>query len=307
MRRFLSLAIALLALGVLLGCRKSAKPSSDKIQIVVTIPPLADFCRQIGGARVQVTNLLPPGVSPHTFEPTPSQARAAAQADLVVRIGLDADHWLESLLPPNVPVIAAAELEGIDLIGGEGTAHHDEHTREEANPHVWLDPHYAGLICKAISEELVNIDPQGSVEYDDNLNNYLARLDSLDARIDSTLAPLYSRQYVSFHPAFIYFAARYHLERVGSITESAGKEPTPKSLEELIQAIKKAGVKAIFAEPQLSPKAAEVIAAETDARVLYLDPLGSESETYIELMERNLQVFLEAMASEVNDEGEEGE
>jgi len=284
------LAIGLSVLGVLSCKHKSSVSTTGKIKVVVTIPPVADFAHEVGGNRVQVTNLLPPGASPHTFEPTPSQARAAAEANLVVRIGLDADHWIDGLLPSNVPVITAAELERIELIY-EGQSH--EH--EGANPHVWLDPAYAKLISSAIASEFAKLDTAGKAEYEKNLSGYLAELDSLDAGIRTAVKGFGSKAYVSFHPAWVYFARRYDLQRVAVIAESPGKEPTPRHLAEVIEAVRKSGAKAVFAEPQLSPKAAQVIAQEAGVEVLFLDPLGRQKESYVELMTRNLEALSEAM------------
>lgn len=289
MRRTVAVVFAALSVVIITTCKKKRpEPSADKVKIVATIPPLADFAHQIGGDRVEVTNVLPAGASPHTFEPTPSLANAAAQADLVLRIGLDLDHWVQGLLPAEVPVITAAELEGIEII--TETGHH-----EGANPHIWLDPLYAEIVSTAIADELVRIDPQGKAAYQKNLEVYLARLDSLHATIEAVVDSFASRKYVSFHPAWPYFARRYRLERVAVIAESAGKEPTPKHLEEVVKTIKSSGAKAVFAEPQLSPKAAEVIAEEAGVEVLFLDPLGKENEGYIDLMERNLTVLKQAM------------
>lgn len=294
MQRKLSVAFLCSCLLVLTFCggKKNQPWQGTKIQVVATIPPLADFARQIGGDRVEVTTLLPPGASPHTFEPTPSLANAAAQADLVLRIGLDVDHWVEGLLPDDAAVITATELDGIELIVDE---QHDERHHAAANPHVWLDPLYAEIISTAIAEELVKIDPQGKAAYQKNLAVFLARLDSLHALIQKTVEAFPSKKYVSFHPAWAYFARRYRLERVAVIAVSPGKEPTPRHLEEVVKKIKSSGAKAVFAEPQLSPKAAEVIAEEAGVQVLFLDPLGKENQGYIDLMERNLTVLSQAM------------
>lgn len=296
MRRAVALASVLLSIFGLIHCKnKPSKPSTDKVKVVVTIPVLAAFARQVGGDRVQVTTLLSPGASPHTFEPTPSQARAAAQADLVVRIGLDADRWIHGLLPKNVPLITATELEGIELITENSHEEREAHPHHSANPHIWLDPAYAKIICSAIAEELGRIDPRAQSVYEKERDRYLTELDSLHIRIEAAVAEFGSKKYVSLHPAWIYFALRYSLERVAVIVSSPGKEPTPRHLQEVIESIKKTGARAVFAEPQLSPKAAQVIAKEAGVEVLFLDPLGKQNESYIKLMDRNLAVLSEAM------------
>lgn len=296
MRRVVAIMLITLSTISLTTCRKKPpEPLTDKVKVVVTIPVLAAFARQVGGDRVQVTTLLSPGASPHTFEPTPSQARAAAQADLVVRIGLDLDHWVQGLLPQNVPIVTATELEGIELITESGHEEREAHPHHSANPHIWLDPAYAKIICSAIAEELIRINPRGKPIYEQNRDHYLVELDSLNARIGTAVNSFASKKYVSLHPAWIYFALRYSLERVAVIASSPGKEPTPRHLQEVIESIKKTGARAVFAEPQLSPKAAQVIAKEAGVEVLFLDPLGKQNESYIKLMDRNLAVLSEAM------------
>ncbi|MBD3285361.1 hypothetical protein GF359_02960 [candidate division WOR-3 bacterium] len=283
----------------LTGCKREKEINPERINVVATIPALADFSRQIGGERISVITLLPPGSSPHTFEPTPSQAGAAEDADLIVRIGLDVDHWIDDLLPKGKSVVTASSLEGIELINENVTGHEKQEAhRQGANPHIWLDPLYAKIIASAISEKLSSIDPEGKHIYEKNEVLYEARLDSLHSRITDSLKNLASRKYVSFHPAWLYFAARYGLERISVIMESAGKEPSPRSLEEVVEKIKKEGARMVFAEPQLSPKAAEIIADEAGVGVFFLDPLGRKNETYIELMDRNLTVILQALGEE---------
>ena len=289
MRRVVAITLIALSIMSLTTCKKNrSQPSTDKVKVVVTIPPLADFVRQVGGERVQVATLLAPGASPHTFEPTPSQAKAASEAELVVRIGLDVDHWLEGLLPQDAPLITAAKVSGIKLIS-ENEPHHS------ANPHIWLDPIYARLLSSAIADSLTSLDPRARPVYQANCDRYLEELDSLNARIEKEVISFASKKYVSFHPAWTYFARRYGLENAAVIVSSPGKEPAPKEIEEIVEAIGEADVKAVFAEPQLSPKAAQVIAREAGVKVLFLDPLGREGETYIELMDRNLKVMKQAM------------
>lgn len=293
MRRVVAIMLITLSVISLTSCRKKpSEQSVDRVMIVATIPPLADFARQVGGDRVQVTTLLSSGASPHTFEPAPSQAKAAAQADLLVRIGLDVDRWIQGLLPSGVPVVTAAEIEGIDLIVDDD---HREGEHAGANPHIWLDPAYARIISQAIADSLVSIDPRAKPVYQVNLESYLAELESLDTRIKSAVNSFASKNYVSFHPAWVYFARRYGLHGVAVIAASPGKEPTARHIQDVVRAIRQSGARAVFAEPQLSPKAAQVIAEDAGVSVFFLDPLGGEDETYIELMDRNLGVMMKAL------------
>ena len=124
-------------------------------------------------------------------------------------------------------------------------------------------------------------------------------MDELHISIASTVEKFKTRKYVSFHPAWDYFARQYGLESVGVIEEAPGRRPTPRKIKKIISLIKKHDIRAVFAEPQLNPKVAEVIAREADVKVLLLDPMGGSNikdrNSYLGLMKYNLKVFQEAM------------
>lgn len=292
MRCALVLALFAASVIVLISCKgSSAKPSTERINVVVTIPPLADFARGVGGERVRVTTLLAPGASPHTFEPTPSQAGEASRARLVVRVGLELDHWVDGLLPEKTTTVTAGELPDIELLGDE------DHGHKGVNPHIWLDPVYAKSIVTAIADSLIKLDPGNRTLFERNRDAYLARLDSLHARISERVSSFRIKTYVEFHPSWTYFGRRYGLRELAVIEESAGKEPTPRHIADVVQVVKKSKARVVFAEPQLSPKAAETIAREAGAKVLYLDPLGRPDEAYVDLMDRNLEVLTQALGA----------
>jgi len=142
------------------------------------------------------------------------------------------------------------------------------------------------------------VDPAHQQAYEANLANYLHRLADLDRDIKTAVAGLRQKDYVCFHPAYTYFSRRYGLKEVGVIEAAPGREPSPGHLQKIIAAIRQTGVKAVFAEPQLSPRVAEVIAHEAGVKVLFLDPLGGRSpygSDYIKLMRHNLAVLAQAM------------
>lgn len=295
LRRIFLFSIALVAACILSAGCASKKESSTKLKVVATIPVLADWVREVGGSRVKVTTLLSPGASPHTFEPLPSQARDVSEADFVCSIGLDIDRWLAPMLSANSRMLICSKLEGITLI--DETEHEQDTHSREANPHIWLDPQIAKLVVRAISDSLSLLDPEGKSTYTSNALRYIERLDSLDKEILKTTSGFSKKEYVAFHPAWAYFDQRYGLQEIAVIMPSAGKEPSPRHLTDVVKAIKKSDVSAVFVEPQFSPKAAEVIAIEAGARVVTLDPLGADNESYIELMEKNLEVMASVMGA----------
>ena len=270
-----------------------AAPPAGKLLVAATIVPLGDFCQKIGGDLVQVQVLIPPGASPHAFEPPPSVMARASQARVFVYIGAGLEPWADKLLRSRggdgLVVVEAAQ--GVPLLKDTHQHHHEEaekpghsgrhHEAEESadlqpggNPHIWLDPVLAQDICRKIASAFIQADPGHRAQYEANLKNYLAALDELHREIDSRARGWRLRDFVSFHPSFSYFARRYNLHEVGTIEAAPGREPTPRHLKNLVAAIRGYGIKVVFAEPQLNPRVAEVIAQEAGVKVLKLDPMG---------------------------------
>ena len=284
---------------------------AGKLMVAATIVPLGDFCQQIGGDLVQVQVLIPPGASPHVFEPAPSVMARASQARVFVYIGAGLEPWATRLLrsrgSDNLVVVEAAQ--GIPLLGMD-EHHHDHraagaqgHTGKHAepaaahethlsgNPHIWLDPVLAQEICGKIARAFIQADPGHRAQYEANLTDYQSKLAALDQEIKAQAQTWRLRDFVSFHPSFAYFARRYNLHEVGTIEAAPGREPTPRHLKNLVAAIRRYGIKVVFAEPQLNPRVAEVIAQEAGVKVLRLDPMGGAppyGSDYLQLMRANL-------------------
>ncbi|MCK5509613.1 MAG: zinc ABC transporter substrate-binding protein, partial [Desulfobacterales bacterium] len=147
--------------------------------------------------------------------------------------------------------------------------------------------------------ELCKIDNKHINDYEKQGSAYLDKLDKLHVLIASTVEKFKIRKYVCFHPAWDYFARRYNLESVGVIEEAPGRNPTPRSIKKIVSLIIKHDIRAVFAEPQLNPKVAEVIAREANVKVLFLDPIGGSNiknrSSYLDLMQYNLKILQEAM------------
>jgi len=295
-----------------------AAPPAGKLLVAATIVPLGDFCRQIGRDLVQVQVLIPPGASPHLFEPAPSVMAKASQARVFVSIGAGLEPWAARLLSSrgakNLVVVEAAR--GMPLLGmaphrhehgaAEAGDHHDHQPgKAEAhqdclagNPHIWLDPVLAQEIGAKIAPALIQADPGHRAQYEANWKEFQAQLAALDREITQQAQAWRLRDYVSFHPSFSYFARRYNLHEVGVIEEAPGREPTPRHLQNLVAAIRRYGIKVVFAEPQLNPRVAQVIAQEAGVKVLRLDPMGGGppyGSDYLQMMRANLAALDEAL------------
>jgi zinc transport system substrate-binding protein len=293
-----------------------AEPPAGKLLVAATIVPLGDFCEKIGGDLVQVQVLIPPGASPHVFEPPPSVMARASQARVFVYIGADLEPWADKLLRSRgrdgLVVVEAAQ--DVPLLQDTHQHHHEEagkpgpagrhHEAESAdrhqagNPHIWLDPVLAQDIAAKIARALIQADPGHRAQYEANLKDFQAQLAALDQEIKEHALKWRLRDYVSFHPAFSYFARRYNLHEVGTIEAAPGREPTPRHLQNLVAAIRRYGIKVVFAEPQLNPRVAEVIAQEAGVKVMKLDPMGGAppyGSDYLHLMRANLAALDEAL------------
>jgi zinc transport system substrate-binding protein len=316
-RGILQALLAAWVLTLLAGPAGAAAPAGT-LQVAATIVPLGDFCQKIGGDLVQVQVLIPPGASPHLFEPAPSVMARAFQARVFVYIGAGLEPWATKLLQSrgskNLIVVEAAQ--GVTLLGMDEHHHGQEESEAQGrpgrlphkknspeahlagNPHIWLDPILAQDICRKIATAFIQADPGHRAQYEANLKNYLAALEELHREIDSRARGWRLRDFVSFHPSFSYFARRYNLHEVGTIEAAPGREPTPRHLKNLVTAISGYGIKVVFAEPQLNPRVAEVIAQEAGVKVLLLDPMGGAppyGSDYQKLMRHNLAALDEAL------------
>ncbi len=276
--------------------------SAGKIKVVATIAPLADFARQVGGDKVEVTLLLSPGASPHTFEPAPRVVREISQARLFIKIGSGLEFWADRMLqsaPANILIVDSSS--GVDLIKGishgHGHNYQDRGAFADTDPHIWLDPLICAQIITKIETALSRIDPSNAGYYKKNAADYREKLRELDKEIAGRTKLFSTREYVTFHSAWGYFSRRYGLKVAAVIEESPGKEPTPRHVQKIIEILRSLNARVIFAEPQFSPKIAETIAREAGAKVLFLDPEGGRKgrETYIELMRYNLAVMEKAL------------
>jgi ABC-type Zn uptake system ZnuABC Zn-binding protein ZnuA len=287
-----------MALG-LASCGADSGSSGDgKLVAVATTTQVGDFLRQVAGTRADVRQILHPNSDPHEYEPRPSDVKGLIDAKLVVRSGGDVDDWLDDLVDnagTHAPVLTL-----IDRV----------HTRSEGDdvdPHWWQDPRNAELAVRAIRDRLAAVDPGGARTYERNAARYLHRLERLDrataACIDRIPAP--GRKLVTTHDALGYYADRYGLEVIGAVLPSLSTQAQPSALDiqELVDQIERAGVKAIYPESSINPKLERAVARESGARVgsaLWSDtlgPEGSSGETYVSSIAANTRAIVDGLTA----------
>jgi zinc transport system substrate-binding protein len=279
-RHLLSLALATLAA----GCGSPSAPA--KPQVVATVYPLWEFSRQVAGPRADVVALVPPGVEPHDWEPSPRDVALVQRASVFVHSGTGLDAWSQKLLagdPSRTVVVDASR--GLNLIRSGGVT----------DPHVWLDPTLARAQVEAIEAALARADPAGRETYAANARAYVARLDALDRAFRAGLHDCARREVVTAHAAFGYLARRYGLTQLAVMGLSPEGEPNAADLAALVKRARGLKVTHVFFEPLVSPRIAETLGREIGAQPLTLNPVEGltrpESEAglgYIEVMQANL-------------------
>jgi len=271
--------------------------AADRIKIVTSIVPLYNITAAIAGDKADIMSMVPPGSSPHTFSPKPSQLKAMADADLFIQVGSGMEFWADKIVKAsdNKKLQILTITDGIKLLAGDSDEPVDKSGRRAGNPHVWLDPvitkGFSGRICGVLSK----LDPADSAYFTANYKKFGVELDRLDRYFSAETKKFTLKEVISFHPAWVYFEARYGLKEAGVIEAVPGREPTPRDLEIIIAKIKEYGIRTIFAEPQLPRKAADVIAKEAGVNVLIIDPNGAADGDYIGFMKKNFEIIKEAM------------
>ena len=268
----------LLAVTILSGCisqdeSSSAAPSgnaSGMIKVATTVPPLGAFVKAVGGEKVEVTVVVPPGAEPHTFEPTPSLMMDVAKANLYVMNGAGLEFWMDKLLEANKRMVVVDSSQGVALL---------QENEGEIDPHIWLSLRNAAVQVNNICSGLIEVDSQNKDVYIKNRDAYLETLKALDVELNGTFAGKKSRIFIVHHPAWTYFARDYDLSQVPLMENE--KDPGPRYLGEVIDLARRNNITTIFVEPEFNPKSAQVIAGEMNASIVTIDPLA---ENYLENM-----------------------
>ena len=308
-RLILILILSLAASAAACGGTDAGRPAAPgELRVVATTSVLADLVRNVAGEAASVTSVVPPGVEVHTFDPSPSDARSLATADVLFANGLGLDEWAADLARQvgreDLRIVLLGEgLDGVEYLdaGGQQEEGRDGHEGEDVNPHLWLDVEYAAMYVERIGDEMAALDIAGAPGYRERRTGYAERLRALDREVRERMAdiPEADRRVVSFHEALPYFAAAYGLEVVGVVVEAPGQEPSAGEVAALIEEIRRSGVRAILAEAQFSPEIARAIAAETEAVVvddLHTDSLGDPPlDTYEGLVRWDVDRILEAL------------
>ncbi len=281
---------------VALFCAAFPAAAAEKMKVVATFSILGDIVGRIGGDAVDVKTLVGHDGDAHVYQATSADARAVAQARIVIANGLAFDDWAFRLLKASgsKASVVVASVGVTPLVGGH----------QNADPHAWQSVSNVAAYVGNIEGALATADPAHAATYKANADAYRAELQTLDAEMRTSLAtiPPAQRNAVTTHGSFAYFAAAYGVAFTSPLGTSTDEQASAKSLAALITAIRRSGIKALFLENAADPRLMRQVAHETGVALggtLYADALSTKdgpAPTYVGLMRHNLKLLTGAMA-----------
>lgn len=301
-KSFKTICLSLLCILLISGCRANsvanttaypAGNSSSTVTIAASFYPMYIFTLNVAKdiPNVKVINMTPPITGClHDYATTTEDMKNLEGASILITNGAGMESFMDKITSqmPNLKIVDSSS--GIGFIKGDGD--------EGENPHVWVSISNAITQVQRIGDQLALLDPNNATKYKENTNEYIKKLEVQRDKMHLALDQIKNRDIVTFHEAFPYFAKEFSLNIVGVIEREPGSEPSAKDLAETIEQVKNLNIKALFAEPQYSTKAADSIATETGAKVYTLDPIVTgpmEADAYINIMDSNLRTLLEAL------------
>lgn len=279
----------------LLPLPAEAKP----LHVVASFSILGDLAKEVGGTAVEVRSLVGPNGDAHTYQPTPRDAKAIAEADVIFINGLHLEGWMTRL-------ITAAKADSRVVVASQGVKPRTMEDEEEGkiiDPHAWQDVHNTEIYVRNIAQALEKAAPDQAKAIQERADSYEGKLESLDQKIRTTLKaiPQEKRKIITSHDAFGYFGAAYGVTFLAPQGISTEAEPSAANVAKLIRQIKRHGIHEVFIENMTDPRLVKQIAKETHARLggaLYADALSKTdgpAPTYLAMMEQNLALLSHAM------------
>ena len=260
------------------------------IPVVTTFSTLNSFAQAVGGDRVTIRNLVPIGASPEDYQPSPQDVATLSDGRLLIENGTGIETWLQHTIQnAQNPTLRV-------LVLSQGLPHVD------TNPHLWMDPVLARAYTDKVRDALSAVDPSHRAAYAANAAVYRKKLAALQQSIARQIAtiPPSHRTMIVFHNAWQYYNNRFGIRTIGVIELSPGQEPNPQYIAHLVDLAKRYQVRAVFAEPEYSPKLAQTLARSAGIRTvtnLYDDSISSDPRVhdYISMLQYDTNVIVQAL------------
>jgi len=301
LRKFFSAALLILTCFVFTGCKKE---ENQDFKVVTSCYPVyimtINLTKDIPG--VETVNMSESNTGClHNFQLRSEDLKKIEKSSAFIINGAGMESFLDRVKSelPGIRLIDSSE--GIELIKDDCLCEenvHQEHCHHEFNPHIWMSVSGCIKQVENIKSGLIKYDPYHAQMYEKNALEYISKLENLKQEISLKLKDVKSRDIITFHEAFPYFAKEFNLNIVGVINHEPGEEPPIREVREIIELIKEKNIKSIFVEPQYPQSTASTIAKETGAKIYVLDPVVTgdfSQDSYIDTMEKNLDVLCEAL------------
>jgi zinc/manganese transport system substrate-binding protein len=282
----------------LAACSLPAWAQAKKLEVVASFTVLADVVHQIGGDAVDVRSLVGPNGDPHVYEPTPQDAQALANADVVFVSGLELEGWMDRL-------ITASGYKGKIIVASDGivTRRMEDDGKEITDPHAWNSAANGAVYAANVTKALVAADPAHAASYQANGTKYEAELKDLDswARREVATIPAAKRKVITSHDAFGYLGAAYSIEFRAPVGFSTESEASAGDIAKLIDQIKREHIKAVFIENATDPRLVQQVAKAAGAQMggeLYAEALSTEdgpASTYEKMFRYNITTLVAGM------------
>jgi len=281
------------------------KNQQKKPVVAVTTFALYDIVKHVAQDTVEIVNILPFGVDPHSFEPTPQLMAKLEKASLVIYSGAGLEPWVGSFefKVPTLNVSKYVELRHLDADEHELHDHHDKQCiHNSTDPHYWLDFANMQKATKVITEALIKLQPQYEKLYRENEAKYIKMLQNLDKLYKENLRECKLDTVVTSHNALGYLSRRYgfHVESLTGLSPEA--EPSAKDVSRIMKEVQKDGISTIFFENFVNDSVIKRIAADTHIALDVFQPLGNITKdeakahlSYEDIMKRNLEKLKKAL------------
>ncbi|WP_262264328.1 metal ABC transporter substrate-binding protein [Pantoea dispersa] len=268
------------------------------VDAVASFTVLADIVKQVGGDHVKVKSLVGPDGDPHTFEPTPQDSQALAQADVVFVSGLGMEGWMDRL-------ISASGYKGTVVVASNGvnTRKMEEDGKTITDPHAWNSMHNGVIYATNVMNALIKADPDDAADIRHSGERYIQQLQKLDSWAKSEFAGVAQnkRKVLTSHDAFGYFGQRYGVTFLAPVGFSTEAEASASDVAAIIKQLRAEHITTYFMENQTDPRLVKQIASETGAQPggeLYPEALSAASgpaPTYEAAFKHNVETLLHSM------------
>ena len=296
MRKYASLLLALCLL--LAACSAGAESEGEPLRVVATDFPCYDLARQVLGSDASLTLLIRPGMDTHTYEPTPADAKAVYEADVLIYIGGTSDAWVENMLADAPDVMAVRMMDSVQPLEEA----HAEHGHEDISydEHIWTSPVNMRAMLSSVEEALCAADPDGASTYRANAEAYDAQLVQLDQTFRDLVSGAARTELIfADRFPFLYFAREYGLSYVSAFSGcSEEAQPSVQAVAALIDAVEQDGVPVIYVIEMSTGDVARAVAEQTGAEIVEMHSCQSVTgeefeagETYLSLMTRNVEAL----------------